>query len=370
MTIITSPEELHGLIEKARATSAVALDTEFVWTKTYFPRLGLIQLALSDEDCHLVDPLAIDDLSPLGELLGDQKVIKILHDAPQDLAILQQATECVPKNIFDTRLAAGFASLPATLSLCNLIEELLDITLSKTQTRTNWLKRPLDAEQIEYALNDVRYLRAARVILINRIIGPEIKSWLQEELDLLNSPHNYNGLEEDNRYKKIRGAKGLDQIGLAILRELVIRRERIARKINRPRGHVVKDSVLIDISKKRLTTLDHLHRDTTLSTRTIENWGAQLVAATQAGLSCPVGDRPELEKPIRLNTKNTQMLDRLHEFIQLKSSVQGIDPTLIGNSNELKKLVKILNRSCKSEMVRQMEGWRSTFLNDFFRYAI
>jgi len=370
MTIITSSEALHGLIQKARATNAVAIDTEFVWTKTYFPRLGLIQLALSDEDCYLVDPLAIDNLSPLGELLGDQKVIKILHDAPQDLAILQQATGCVPKNIFDTRLAAGFASLPATLSLCNLIEELLDITLSKTQTRTNWLKRPLDEEQIEYALNDVRYLQAARVILINRIIGPEIKSWLQEELDLLNSPHNYNGLQEDNRYKKIRGAKGLDQTGLAILRELAIRRERIARKINRPRGHVVKDSFLIDISKKRLATLDQLHRSTTLSARAIENWGSQLIAATQTGLSCPVEDRPELEKPVRLNKNNNQMLDRLHEFIHLKSSVQGIDPTLIGNSNELKKLVKILNRSCKSKMVRQMEGWRNTFLNDFFRYAI
>jgi ribonuclease D len=163
-------------MEKARSKDAVALDTEFVWNRTYYPRLGLIQLALSDEECYLIDPLVIDNLDPFGELLADRRTIKILHDAPQDLAILYKATGYVPKNIFDTRLAAGFACLPASLSLGNLIEELLDIKLEKTATLTNWLKRPLDQEQIRYALDDVRYLRAARVIIINRIIGPEIKA--------------------------------------------------------------------------------------------------------------------------------------------------------------------------------------------------
>jgi ribonuclease D len=370
MPMITSSKDLRDLSEKARSTDAVALDTEFIWNRTYFPRLGLIQMALSDEECYLIDPLMVKDLSPFGELLADQRTIKILHDAPQDLAILYKATGYVPKNIFDTRLAAGFACLPATLSLGNLIEELLDIKLEKSATLTNWLKRPLDEEQINYALDDVRYLRAARVIIINRIIGPEIKSWLQEELDLFNHPHNYNGITENNRYKKIRGAKSLDRAGLAILRELVIRRERIARKINRPRGHVVKDSVLIDMSKSRPLHLEELYEVTSLSTRVIDNWGSQFIAAVHAGLACPENDQPEVERVVRLNKKNTQMLERLHEFIQLKSDVQGIDPTLIGNSTELKRLVKILNKSSKSEMVRQMDGWRNTFLNDFFRYAI
>lgn len=369
MPMITTTKDLRNLSEKARSKDAVALDTEFVWNRTYYPRLGLIQMALSDEECYLIDPLMVEDLTPLGELLADQRTIKILHDAPQDLAILYKATGYVPKNIFDTRLAAGFACLPASLSLGNLIEELLDIKLEKTATLTNWLKRPLDEEQITYALDDVRYLRAARIIIINRIIGPEIKAWLQEELDLLNSPQNYNGLTEDNRYKKIRGAKSLDRPGLAVLRELVIRRERIARKINRPRGHVVKDSILIDISKSRPLHLEELYEVTTLSAKVIDRWGSQLVAAVHAGLACPENDQPDLERTVRLNKKNTQMLERLHEFIQLKSNVQGIDPTLIGNSSELKRLVKILSKSSKSEMVRQMDGWRNTFLNDFFRYA-
>lgn len=367
--MITSLNELRKLTEKARAKDAVALDTEFVWNRTYFPRLGLIQLALSDEDCYLIDPLVIKDLSPVGELLADQQTIKIFHDAPQDLAILHKATGYVPKNIFDTRLAAGFACLSVSLSLSNLIEELLDITLEKSATLTNWLKRPLDEGQVRYALDDVRYLRAARVILINRIIGPEIKSWLQEELDLLNNPKNYNGLTTQNRYKKIRGAKSLDRQSLAILRELVIRRERIARKANRPRGHIFKDTLLIDISKAKPLHLEQLYEKTSLSAKAIERWGSQIIAAVHAGLACPENDLPELERAVRLNKKNNQMLEKLHEFIQLKSKVQGLDPALIGNSAELKKLVKILGKSSKSSMVRQMDGWRNTFLNDFFRYA-
>ena len=137
-TLIQNEAELEILVSRAKKTDAVALDTEFVWERTYYPQLGLIQIALSDEDCFLIDPLAIKNLQALGQLLSDRGVVKIFHDAPQDLAILQRATGATPQNIFDTRLAAGFASLPATLSLGNLVKELLDIDLAKDETRTNW----------------------------------------------------------------------------------------------------------------------------------------------------------------------------------------------------------------------------------------
>ena len=205
-TLIQDEAALKLLVQKARQTDAVALDTEFVWERTYYPQLGLIQIALSNEECYLIDPIAIKDLSSLGKLLSDRSVIKILHDAPQDLTILQKATGAVPQNIFDTRLAAGFSDFPATLSLANLIKELLDIDLAKTETRTNWIKRPLTEDQVDYALDDVRYLRAVRVLLLTRIIGPKIKSWLQEELNLLNNPANYNGITGNGRYRKIRGS--------------------------------------------------------------------------------------------------------------------------------------------------------------------
>ncbi len=365
--MITRQTELESLIEQARTVDAVAIDTEFIWERTYYPRLGLIQLALSDEDCHLIDPCAIPDLTVFGDLLTDRNVVKIFHDAPQDLAILHHATKSVPKNIFDTRLAAGFAGLPATLSLSNLIKELLDIDLPKTETRTDWLQRPLAAKQVKYALDDVRYLRAARVLLLNSIIGPEIKSWLQEELELLNDPKTYMGPEIDQRHLKIRGSGSLEPRALSILRELVIWRESEAKTIDRPRGHIVSDKILLSISKNQPATLDSLHSDCSVNQKTLKRYGSILLRCIENGLKGDLDSSIPLCKPIKLSKKDKSAHERLNSLIQLKSQVQGLDPALIGNSSELKLLVKILNNSCQTQLLRQMEGWRRVFLKDFFR---
>ncbi len=367
--MITSKKTLAELVEQARQKDAVAVDSEFVWSRTYAPKLGLIQLALSDEQCYLIDPITISDLSPLGELLHDPGVVKIFHDANQDLAILQAHTHSIPINIFDTRLAAGFAGLPATLSLGSIVKKLLDISLPKTETRTNWLKRPLAPEQVAYAMDDVRYLRAVRVILLSRIIGSEIKAWLQEELSLFNSPEAYNGITEDTRYTKIRGAKGMSSQSLAILRELCVWREHMARKTDKPRGHIIKDGILLEISKKKPHSLDEITVQAGLSKRAAERWGDEIITAVARGMAVPEKEQPVFPREQRLTKKNTTTLKQLVEFIQLKSSMQGLDPSLIGNSSELKKLVKLLDNGCPAGNIRQLQGWRKAFLNDFFRYA-
>ena len=198
--MITSTREFNILIERACTTDCVGLDTEFIWERTYYPKLGLIQLALSDEECFLIDPLAIRDLTPLGRLLNNSAVVKILHDAPQDLMILNRVSGVVPQNVFDTRVAAGFSGLSSTISLADLINILLEIDLPKTETRTNWLNRPLNSSQVDYALDDVRYLRALRVLLLARIIVPEIRKWLGQEMKLLSLPEAYKLPADDLRY--------------------------------------------------------------------------------------------------------------------------------------------------------------------------
>jgi len=368
-TLIQNKAELEALVQQARQTDAVAVDTEFVWERTYYPRLGLIQIALSDEDCFLIDPCSIKDLSPLGDLLADRGIIKILHDAPQDLIILQRATGVTPQNIFDTRLAAGFSDMPATLSLGNLVKEILDITLEKTETRTNWLQRPLTAEQISYALNDVRYLRAVRVLLLTRIIGPKIKSWLHEELNLLNNPANYSGPGADMRFSKIRGSNTLDRQSLAILKNLTIWREGVAKKVDRPRGHIVKDPVLLEIAKQKLQSQETIKSLTSLSSRAFKKYGKTLAAIVQRTLSRPQETYPSLQPSLHLNPSQNKSLKRLSGLITLKCKLLGIDPSLVGNSSELKMLITILSNSKAQDTVqlRQTEGWRKNLLEDFFQ---
>ncbi|MFH0780770.1 MAG: ribonuclease D [Pseudomonadota bacterium] len=368
-TLIQNEADLEILVANAKQNDAVALDTEFVWERTYYPQLGLIQIALSDENCYLIDPLAIKNLQALGQLLSDRGVIKILHDAPQDLAILQRATGATPQNIFDTRLAAGFCSLPATLSLGNLIKELLDIELAKDETRTNWCQRPLTDEQVRYALDDVRYLRAARILLLNRIIGPKIKSWLQEELNLLNNPATYSGPPADERYLKIRGSNALDQSGMAILKNLSTWRDGMARQIDRPRGHIIKDPLLIDLAKQKPTTLDELKFRCGLSDNAISKYGKIIAAVIETTLSQPADTYPSLERPTRLSQVDREALEKLNNLITLKAGLLGIAPGLIGNVAELKMLVTTFNdkKAETSHQLRQTDGWRKSFLEDFFR---
>ncbi len=355
--MITTAEDLKALMERAHTTDAVAVDTEFIWERTFYPKLGLIQLALSNEECFLIDPCALDDLSPLGKLLADPAVVKIFHDAPQDLAILRRATGKAPQNIFDTRLAAGFGGFSSTLSLSALIELLLDIKLKKSETRTNWLKRPLDSKQTEYARDDVRYLRAARVLLLARVL-PTTKKWMEEELRRLDKPENYIGISDNKRYTKIKGAGSLSQLPLAILQELAIWREEEAKRRDRPRGHIIRDAVLLAIAKGRLRDNDAIQGCGEISAKTVAAYGDKLSKLVGIGLERSETDCPQLLRETKLNQTEKTALSRLQDYIILKSDVNGVDPALIGNKGELKRCIKNTSPSTS----RQKKGWRKEFL--------
>ena len=354
--MITTVKDLEDLMVRAHKTDAVAIDTEFVWERTYYPRLGLIQLALSDEECFLIDPIALEDLSALGKLLADPEVVKIFHDAPQDLAILRNATKHDPQNIFDSRLAAGFAALGSTLSLAALIERLLEIKLTKSETRTNWLKRPLDSKQTEYALDDVRYLRAVRVLILARIL-PETRKWLDEEMLLFNDPQNYLGIDDTERYTKIKGAGSLDGSALAILQELATWRESEARKKDKPRGHVIKDSVMITIARNHLSSHSAIQDCGEISAKTVKQYGDTIIELVNRGERRDETQFPPTLHSTKLKPNEKVKLSHLQEYITLKSDVNGIDPALIGNKNELTKLIRNLPAPS-----RQANGWRKIFL--------
>lgn len=364
-SFISTQHDFEALITRALRTDAVGIDTEFVWERTYFPQLGLIQIALSDEECFAIDPIAVKDLTRLGELMASKDVVKILHDAPQDLSILQAATGAIAQNIFDTRLAAGFAGLSSTCSLGQLIKDLLDTCLNKSETRTNWLKRPLTDEQLSYALDDVRYLRAARVILLEQVIGPKVKTWLQEELSQLSTPDHLNKIQEHKRYKKLKGVNKLDREGLAIAKEICIWREQKAKEIDRPRGHILKDDVVMDIATAKPDS-EELLDQTTISAKALERYSADLLKTISNTKSIAPEDFPVAQQRLQLTATEKKAHEQLKRLITLKGDVLGIDPPLLGNTNELKGYIKTIH-SGKARQMRQTLGWRKEFLRDFYQ---
>ena len=233
--LITTSAGLEQVVERLQHADAVAVDTEFFWERTFYPILGLVQLATADGACWLIDTVRIKDIRALGPVLASPEVTKVLHDAPQDLGILARATGALPQTVFDTRLACGFAGFNSTSSLQALLRQALGIELSKAETRSDWLRRPLSANQVRYAADDVLHLLPLREFLLARCASDAVRGWLSEDLARLDDPELYRDRDPRLMYLRVKGSSRLEARQLAILRELGAWREEEARQRARRR---------------------------------------------------------------------------------------------------------------------------------------
>lgn len=363
--MIETADRLRSLVERARRAPRVALDTEFVWERTYYARLGLIQLGLSRDDVFLIDTVAIDDLSPLAALLEDADVVKILHDAQQDLMILHRATGGAPVNIFDSRLAAGFVGLGATNSLQVLIGETVGVHLPKGESRSDWLRRPLSDKQLDYACDDVRYLPEAYDVLRKQIGALDRADWVEEEMAQYDDLALYQDDDVRERFHRVkgRGKKGFSARDYAVLREVTAWREEAARRRDRPRGHVVKDDVLVTLAQRKPADVSALGGIRGLSDNARRSYGEEIVAAVQRGLAVPKSERPQPVRGHRLDDAQQARLDLAQALIKGRSLSHSIDPGLIGNRKDVERLVTD-GPDASPDDHAVLRGWRGAFIGE------
>jgi len=356
--MIETEEELGAVCGEAKEAGLLGLDTEFVWERTYYPQLGVVQLSIDDSLCYLVDTLALKSFGPLAEILSDPTVVKILHDSPQDLTILKRLTGASPKNIFDTRVAAGFVGLRASLSLQDLAKFVLDLSLEKTETRTDWLKRPLSDKQIDYALDDVRYLPEIRERLIARAERNGRSTWMEQELATLDDPLVYEPRDPDEQYLRVKGGGRVSDRDLGALQAVTAWRERTAERLDLPRRHVVPDEALIAVSKLKPTTVSKLRQVRAIQGPTVDKHGQELLDAVEAGKSRRL---PSLAKPSPSTPKDDVRVEFGLAFVRGRAIDEGVDPALIGSRNDVRDAV--LNGKQDAD-ARLMSGWRKSFVGD------
>lgn len=357
--MIETQKALQEVIQKAREAECVALDTEFVWEDTYYPRLGLIQLGWSETDCFLIDTVALNDLSPLGDLLADEQTVKILHDAQQDLWILKHATGVATRCVFDTRCAAGFAGMSSTLSLSNLLRMCLDVQLPKTETRTDWLQRPLSDEQLDYALDDVRYLPALRDHLLREVQNRERDAWLTDELALYDDPALYDDRDPDVQYQRVKGIGRLSQHELAVVRELAAWREAEAKVRDVPRNRVLGDDAFLEVARRKPHTIEALQRLRRVSGRDAERYGEVLLSAVKRGMGLDEQDCPPASDQTRPNPFDDARLDLAMAFMRGRSLSDGLDIALVASRADVKDVV---SNGEVGKHSRLLSGWRYEFL--------
>ncbi len=327
-------------MRRAKQARYIAIDTEFVWERTYYPTLGVVQIGFSEDEAFLIDAPAIEDITPLGKILADSKVTKILHDAHQDLTILRRATGAFPKNVFDTRCVAGFVGLSSSISLSSLLKDILEVDLSKTETRTNWLQRPLTKKQISYALDDVRHLPAARDVLIEKAKKLGRKKWVDGELAGYNDSALYDEHKSKDQFLKVKGVGKLTPRRRIILRELAAWREETAREKNRPRPWILPDETLINIAQKKPLSVSELEPLKGLSDKAIRRYGETIISLVEKGLTAAEKERGKQPVPRSGEESLNARVDFALSYLKGKSMAEGIDPALVASRADVTALVR------------------------------
>ena len=355
--MIDNQQQLQELISKAIATGVVAMDTEFVWEKTYYPVLGIIQIGLSEDELFLVDTVAINDLTPIKDLLESKETVKIFHDAQGDLGILCRETGASPQNIYDTRLAAGFTGLAATISLLNLLSEVLQVELSKTQTRTDWTKRPLSPQQIEYALEDIRYLHKIYLHQTEKAKAKGVLEWMQQEMMAFDGNTFSNDKPADELYKKVKGVNSLSARGIAVVRELAALRDETARQINYPKGWVISDFDLIKLAKNLNGDSNNIMISRGHWGKNLDKFGETIKKAIEKALAIPEEECP---KPRLLNAEDKRISKQATKIMgQIRQTCEEnhLDSMVVTSKAEVTAIIK--GKKSKDLLTT---GWRSQLL--------
>ncbi len=358
MPLINTPDALETLVNRALNAPCVGIDTEFVWEQTYYPRLGIVQVGFSENDCHLIDTVTLSDLSPLGALIANRHTVKILHDAQQDLWILRRITDAVPCNIFDTRCAAGFAGLGSTLSLGNLLRLCLNIQLPKTETRTNWLRRPLSKNQVAYALNDVRYLPALREHLLTDIQRRGRENWLAEELRQYDISKLYDDRAPEEQYTRVKGTGRLSRRDMAIVRELATWREKEAQQVDRPRPWIMSDDAIVQIARRKPQSIQSLKRLRGIPRSIANQYSNSLLNAVQRGLATDEKNCPPISPSVRPNPFDDARLDLAMAFLRGQCLSEGIDIAMVASRSDIKEFIS--KKNAPNNPLHT--GWRREFL--------
>ena len=355
---IETSEPLRRLCAQARTEGRLAIDLEFIRENTYAPQLALIQIAVSDT-CAIVDPLTVDDLSPLVEVLTDTDVLKVLHAAGQDVEVLHWHTGKLAGPIFDTQIAASMVGLGEQLSYGRLVDALLGVSLTKGESYSDWLRRPLLPSQTKYALDDVRYLLPMHDRLSKRLDAMGRAAWAAAECRKFTDPALY---ERDPRtlYRRIRNGKNLSSQGLAILRELAAWRDDEARQRNRPHGRVLSNEILVDLARRAPQTRDDLQRLRGLPQRELERSTDALLTVVQRGLEVPEADQPQSEnRDHRLTPSEELTVKFLDASLKALCQREKLPASFIANRNDLETLVRRYRKDrLPTEGSPVLEGWR------------
>ncbi|MEX2148855.1 MAG: ribonuclease D [Steroidobacteraceae bacterium] len=353
---IDGPGELQRRVESWPADSPLALDTEFVRERTYFPRLCLVQAATAG-DLALVDVLAIPDGGALTATLNDRKRTKLLHAARQDIEALLPLTGVPLGPVFDTQQAAALLGFSAQIGYADLVQKLLGVELKKGLARTDWARRPLSSEQLAYAADDVRYLPPLAEALAVRLAAAGRSGWLAEEAAALDDISLYR-VEPAEAWRRLKGLDRMSAEALRVAGALAVWREQRAVDRDLPRGWVLPEAAIHELAQARPGTREQLSQLSSMPAATASRSGEAILAIISAALALADPVARANDDPGRPGPDELRQLKSLQERLQAIARELGIQPEVLATRRELAALVR------GARALPLLTGWRRSVIGE------
>ena len=354
-TFIDTDSQLVAFCNQAASARILAVDTEFMRERTYYPRLCLLQVA-TPEHIACIDPLALGSLDPLWKLFENDECVKILHAARQDIEVIYQASGSILAPVFDTQVAAALCGFGDQIGYANLVEEILGIQLDKSMTRTDWSKRPLPQDALEYAADDVRHLFEAHTHLVQRLEDHGRLEWLEPEMLSLLDKRQYEA-DSSQAWRRVKGVQRLKPRQVARLQKLAEWREEEAMRADRPRQWIIKDEAMVFMSQRPPRTREDIAAVRGVEEKTARKFADAILESLQAGENSePPADLPGRKE--KLDPGQEAQLDLLMAALRKLAADAQLAPASIASRKDLEKLVR-------GDMdAPVLKGWRRAAAGD------
>lgn len=357
MKWIATTNELELFVSQIAQESFVAIDTEFLRETTYWPVLGLIQLATPSASA-LIDPCAPGlALDTFFELMQRSDIVKVFHAAYQDIEIIYHLSGRLPRTIFDTQIAAMVLGYGESVSYEQLVAKLLKINLDKSLQYTNWLHRPLSERQKEYALADVTYLCDVYLNIKKQLQKAQREEWIKEEMALLTEESLYKKAPEQS-YKRIKGR--FKPLEFLIVKKLAAWRESHAQTKNLARRRVLKDEVILEVASQKPKTEKEFLNLRSVRHPSQNKYCAEILQLVREALETPQTEWPKMVHPQNLSEDQQAYLELAKLLVKLVAYQNKIAPKLLTNSVELTKLI----HGEELEALPVLHGWRKKLVGE------
>jgi ribonuclease D len=364
-TVCKTTADLERICDEARSAGSIALDTEFLWERTYAPSLCLAQVNVAGT-ISLADPLDGVDLTPLAEVIGDEAVDVVMHAPHADLAAFTLHYDISPTQVFDTQIAAGFTGLSAGLAYDRLVTEFTGVQLPASESFTDWSKRPLGDRQLQYAANDVVHLFDVAAEICDQLEKLGRMEWADEELDRRFTGADRFFTRPEDAWRKVSRRGKLSGVELSVLREVAAWRERSARQRDLPVSWVMKDPTLIELARRHPLDRRKLSNIRGVDSSMRDRDADALIGAVEIGLNSPTDvDKGDPPPPASVRNRVAVAKGLAATLLRARCQHAKIAAELVGTSSDVEELAAWVasapNRQAQLSTPTLLSGWRKQF---------